>query len=82
MPARHVEAWCSLVTLAQDIVARTRALCLKDDAKVWELERLRYRLLHQSGRIARHARQSTLRLARSASASSRADSGAWPIWQA
>jgi hypothetical protein len=34
------------------------------DARAWELKRLRYRLLHQSGRIARHARQTTLRLAR------------------
>ena len=50
--------------LAQDLVAWTQALCLADDAQAWELKRLRYRLLHQSGRIARHARQTTLRLAR------------------
>lgn len=50
--------------LAQAIVAWTQALCLADDAKAWELKRLRYRLLHHSGRIARHARQRTLRLAR------------------
>jgi len=49
---------------AQNLVAWTQALCLANDAKAWKLKRLRYRLLHQSGRIARHARQSTLRLAR------------------
>jgi len=52
------------VMLAQDVVAWTQALCLKDDAQAWELKRLRYRLLHQAGRIARHARQTKLRLAR------------------
>jgi hypothetical protein len=50
--------------LAQDLVAWTQALCLQDDARAWELKRLRYRLLHQSARIARHARRTTLRLAR------------------
>ena len=60
----HNEAWLWLAMLAQDIVAWTQALCLKDDARAWELKRLRYRLLHQSGRIARHARRRTLRLAR------------------
>jgi len=60
----HNQVWLWLVMLAQDVVAWTQALCLKDDAQAWELKRLRYRLLHQSGRIARHARQMTLRLAR------------------
>jgi hypothetical protein len=60
----HNEVWLLLVMLAQDIVAWTQALCLADDARAWELKRLRYRLLHQSARIARHARQTTLRLAR------------------
>ena len=50
--------------LAQDLVAWTQALCLQDDARAWEPKRLRYRLLHQSARIARHARRTTLRLAR------------------
>ncbi|MCA1679197.1 MAG: IS1380 family transposase, partial [Actinobacteria bacterium] len=58
------EVWLWLAMLAQDLVAWTQALCLADDARAWELKRLRYRLLHQSGRIARHARQTTLRLAR------------------
>ena len=60
----HNQVWLWLVMLAQDLVAWTQALCLADDARAWELKRVRYRLLHQSGRIARHARQTTLRLAR------------------
>ena len=60
----HNQVWLWLVMLAQDLVAWTKALCLEDEARAWELKRLRYRLLHQSGRIARHARQTTLRLAR------------------
>jgi len=60
----HNQVWLWLAMLAQDLVAWTQQLCLTDDARAWELKRLRYRLLHQSGRIARHARQSTLRLAR------------------
>ena len=45
-------------------IAWTQQLALGDAARSWELKRLRYRLLHQSGRIARHARQRILRLAR------------------
>src|SRR5450631_2428797 len=60
----HNQVWLWLVMLAQDIVAWTRQLCLADQARAWELKRLRYRLLHQSGRIARHARRTILRLSR------------------
>jgi len=60
----HNQVWLWLVMAAQDLIAWTKALCLTDQARVWELKRLRYRLLHQSGRIARHARQRVLRLAR------------------
>jgi len=60
----HNQVWLFLVLLAQDLIAWTKALCLADDARAWELKRLRYRLLHQSGRIARHARRTILRLAR------------------
>lgn len=60
----HNEVWLWLAMLAQDLVAWTQALLLVDDARAWELKRLRYRLLHQSARIARHARRTTLRLAR------------------
>ena len=59
----HNQVWLWLVMLAQDLVAWAKALCLADEQRAWELKRLRYRLLHQSGRIARHARQTILRLA-------------------
>jgi len=57
------QVWLWLVQLAQDLIAWTKQLCLVDHARAWELKRLRYRLLHQSGRIARHARRTILRLA-------------------
>jgi hypothetical protein len=60
----HNQVWLWLVQLAQDLVAWTQQLCLADEARAWELKRLRYRLLHQSGRIARHARRTILRLSR------------------
>jgi hypothetical protein len=64
----HNEVWLWLAMAAQDLLAWAKALCLNDgDARSWEVKRMRYRLLHQSGRIARHARRSTLRL-----------SSAWP----
>jgi len=59
----HNQVWLWLVQLAQDLIAWAKQLCLADDARAWELKRLRYRLLHQSGRIARHARRTILRLA-------------------
>ena len=60
----HNQVWLWLVMLAQDLIAWSAQLCLAGAARCWELKRLRYRLLHQSGRIARHARQTILRLAR------------------
>ena len=56
--------WLWLVQLAQDLIARARRLCLADQARAWEPKRLRYRLLHQSGRLARHARRTILHLAK------------------
>lgn len=60
----HNQVWLWLVMLAQDLIAWTAQLCLADAARAWELKRLRYRLLHQSARIAHHARRTILRLAR------------------
>jgi len=60
----HNQVWLWLVQLAQDLIAWAKQLCLADEARAWELKRLRYRLLHQSGRIARHARRTILRLCR------------------
>ena len=62
---QHNRIWLWLVMLAQDLAAWAGQLCLKDEARAWELKRLRYRLLHQSARISRHARQVVMRLARS-----------------
>jgi hypothetical protein len=58
----HNQLWLWLVQLAQDLIAWTQQLCLTDDARRWELKTLRYRLLHQSGRLSRHARRTVLRL--------------------
>jgi Transposase DDE domain group 1 len=60
----HNKVWLWLVMAAQDLIAWTAQLCLADAARAWELKRLRYRLLHQSARIARHARRTIMRLAR------------------
>ncbi len=38
----HNQVWLWLVQLAQDLVAWTQQLCLKDQARAWELKRLRY----------------------------------------
>lgn len=60
----HNQLWLWLVGLAQDLIAWAKQLCLADEQRAWELKRLRYRLLHQSGRLVRHARRTTLRLCR------------------
>jgi Transposase DDE domain group 1 len=60
----HNQVWVWLVMLAQDLIAWTKQLCLTETARAWELKRLRYRLLHQSARIARHARRTILRLSK------------------
>ncbi|MCA1679286.1 MAG: transposase, partial [Actinobacteria bacterium] len=39
----HNQVWLLLVLAAQDLVAWTKALCLKDEERAWELKRLRYR---------------------------------------
>jgi hypothetical protein len=59
----HNQVWLWLVMLAQDLIAWTKQPTLADQERCWELKRIRYRLLHQSGRIARHARRKILRLA-------------------
>jgi len=59
----HNQVWLWLVMLVQDLIAWTKQLCLAEQAHAWELKRLRYRLLHQPGRIVRHARRKILRLA-------------------
>jgi Transposase DDE domain group 1 len=60
----HNQVWLWLVQLAQDLIAWAKQLTLTEEMRAWELKRIRYRLLHQSARIARHARRTTLRLAK------------------
>jgi hypothetical protein len=60
----HNRVWLWLSQLAQDLIAWAKQLCLADETRAWELKRLRYRLLHQSGRLARHARRTILHLAK------------------
>jgi hypothetical protein len=58
-------AWLELVLLGCDLVAWARRLLLQGtDLATCEPKRLRYRLLHVAGRIARHARYVRLRLPR------------------
>jgi hypothetical protein len=59
------EVWIALALIAQDLVAWTKALALEDELARAEPKRLRYRLLHQAGRIARSGRRVRLRLERS-----------------
>lgn len=59
------EAWMQLVLAAQDIVGYTKALTLTGDLAKAKPQTLRYRLLHQAGRLARSGRRTRLRLARS-----------------
>src|SRR6202022_1666347 len=53
-----------LVLAAQDLIAWLQALCLTGEAARWEPKKLRYRLFHTAGRVARTGRQVILRLQR------------------
>lgn len=59
------EVWLELCLMAQDLVAWTKALSLEGELARSEPKRLRYRLLHQAGRVARSGRRTYLRLQRS-----------------
>jgi Transposase DDE domain group 1 len=59
------EVWFELSLIAQDLVAWTKRLALDGELARAEPKRLRYRLLHQAGRIARSGRRVKLRLERS-----------------
>jgi hypothetical protein len=63
----HNQIWVAIVALALELTAWTQMLALTDhEARRWEPKRLRLRLFSVAGRIARHARQTHLRLARHA----------------
>jgi hypothetical protein len=57
-------AWMQLVLAAQDLLAYAKALTLTGDLAKAKPQTLRYRLLHQAGRLARSGRRTRLRLAR------------------
>jgi len=56
--------WMELVLIAQLLLALTDTLLLRGELSGLEPKRLRYRALHTAGRLAFHARRSTLRLER------------------
>ena len=58
------EVWLELSLIAQDLIAWTKPLTLDGDLARAEPKRLRYRLFHQAGRVARSARKTKLRLER------------------
>lgn len=63
----HNRIWVAIVALALELTAWTQMLALTDhEARRWEPKSLRLRLFSVAGRIARHARQVHLRLARHA----------------
>lgn len=56
------QVWLELVMIAQDLIAWTQALALEGELSRCEVKRLRYRLIHQAGRLVRSARRMRLRL--------------------
>ena len=58
------EAWMQPVLAAQDILGFAKALTLTGELAKAKPQTLRYRLLHQAGRVARSGRRTRLRLAR------------------
>ena len=59
------EVWLELSLIAQDLVAWSKRHALDDELARAEPKCLRYRLLHQAGRVVRSGRRTTLRLERS-----------------
>lgn len=59
------EAWLELSLIAQDLLCWAKALVLDGSLALAEPKRLRQRLLHVAGRIARSAGRTILRLPRS-----------------
>ena len=55
-------AWFELALTAHDIMVWTQLLLLDGEHQISEPKRLRYRILHVAGQIARHARRTTLHL--------------------
>ena len=58
------EAWMQLALAAQDLLGHAKQLTLSGGLAIAKPGTLRYRLLHQGGRLARSGRRTRLRLAR------------------
>ena len=59
------QVWLELVMAAQDLIAWTQALAFTGELSRCEVKRLRDRLIHQAGSLARSARRTRLRLEQS-----------------
>src|SRR5439155_21644629 len=55
-------AWLELALSAPDLMVWTQLLALDGERRICEPKRLRYRILHVAGQLARHARRLTLHL--------------------
>jgi Transposase DDE domain group 1 len=58
----HNQTWLEISLIAQELLCWTRLLCLDEQFALAEPKRLRHRLLHVAGRVARHGRRTRLRL--------------------
>jgi hypothetical protein len=56
------QVWLELVLAAQDLLTFFQRLCLEGEARCWEPQTLRHRLLRVAGRVARSGRRVFLRL--------------------
>jgi Transposase DDE domain group 1 len=58
----HNQTWLEISLIAQELLCWMRLLCLDGHLALAEPKKLRHRLLHVAGRIARHGRRTRLRL--------------------
>jgi hypothetical protein len=58
----HNQAWLEISLIAQELLCWMRLLCLDGPLALAEPKKLRHRLLHAAGRLARHGRRTRLRL--------------------
>jgi hypothetical protein len=58
----HNQTWLEISLIAQELLCWMRLLCLDGQLALAEPKKLRHRLLHVAGRLARHGRRTRLRL--------------------
>jgi Transposase DDE domain group 1 len=58
----HNQTWLEVSLIAQELLCWMRLLCLDGTLALAEPKKLRHRLLHTAGRVARHGRRTRLRL--------------------